>query len=76
MKFKIELIEIGRSNHSEVFEKEFLNIDKAEEFALRQSSKYLLSKEIELVHEQGIIYSIIVGGFRVVGKIKIEEIKK
>lgn len=75
MKFKINLIDIGRSNYTQEFIKEFSDMDKRDEWLLSEVMKHLLSRNVYLdeTSEKG-VWSVF-AGFHTVGKVRIEELK-
>jgi hypothetical protein len=74
MKFKAEYIDIGREKFNFIEEFEAKNLKIAENIILDEASKHLLSSEVEIFFKDD-IYSVIVGGFRNVGKIILKQIK-
>lgn len=77
MKFKIELHEIGRTKYSETFISDYKNRHEAEFFAFRKVTKYLLSREVDMVRDSLTENTYkIYAGFHFVGTVKISPVEK
>ncbi len=75
-KFKIDFENIGRNNHTSSHVEEFITKKEAIEWAYEFADKFLMSSETSLDEsDEENIYTIW-AGFRLVGKVKIEEILK
>ncbi len=76
MKFKIELIDIGREKINQEYEQEADNVDEIANLTYYKIKQFLLSSEVclEPVEEDESLWNVIVGGFRKVGEVRIVEI--
>lgn len=76
MKFKIELINIGRNDHCDSFTKDFKSKAEAELYAFQCTTDHLASRNVSLSSSDSNtgIYELS-AGFRIVGQVKINEIK-
>jgi hypothetical protein len=76
MKFKIELIDIGRQKECQKYEQEAETLNECANLVHAKIKLFLLSSDVSLVpdkeHEE---YWTVFAGFRNVGKVKIMEIK-
>jgi hypothetical protein len=76
MKFKIELIRVGRDDKSLKFEFEG-NLLQAQERAIKECKKYLMSSDVDITPiSQNPNYYWVNAGFRTVGNVTIKEIKE
>jgi len=78
MKWEVELKDFGRDDHCSktIIEKPIL--DEVHNWALEECSKYLLSSEINLgamINAKKGEYEVLVGGWRVIGKVFIKRIE-
>lgn len=73
-KFKIKLINIGRNDYCEEFEKDFADLYAAQEYAYKSVDLHLVSSETSLeATKEKDVYDVC-AGFRTVGKVVIKEI--
>lgn len=75
--YKIELIKIGRNNHSESIEINFISFKIACQWAIDQAGKHLLSSDISMAstEEQPNDFTVF-AGIRPVGNITVNEVMK
>ena len=71
--YKINLIKIGRNDVSKEIVHNFMTLQLAREFALKESSKYLMSSGVSLGECDEENHYIVFAGFRNVGKVIIKE---
>ncbi len=76
MKFKINLIKIGRNDKSKQFTEEFSHLEDAEIFAFHQVKKYLISNDVSMynANDDDGFYNVYSGTMKV-GKVRIQEIQ-
>lgn len=72
--YEIRLIDIGRSKHTQLFIKDFENIEYASRFAYEECHKHLLSRNVSLdpVEEDEELWNVY-AGFHKVGEVRIKE---
>lgn len=75
MKYEIEWINIGRSNFNNKIIKEFETLNAVRRFAYIVADEHLMSRNtsMDATEKKGVFD--IYAGFRLVGKVKIREIK-
>jgi len=76
MKFKIELINIGREKINQTYEQEAKNLEEVANLTYVKAKRFLLSSNTCLVpNEHDEELWDLIAGFHKVGEVKIKEIK-
>lgn len=76
MKYKIELISVGKTNYSEIFEIESSSPEKVRLEVLRECRKYVMSSLVELELAGNDTYNVKAQGWKHQGQVKIQEIRE